>query len=544
MATSNRTILFTASCILLSLVLLGQGAGYNYVPIEFDNLEPRWSHVSFDSTIIDHTITGLPPNWYDGYAHIYGQVAVEKKFPIKDGYVYLSTNILYGYDIGGAIIEKIDLETGDLIWQKMYDLRVQEDREVIYRTIIEDDKLVLYNLAVDYDSLGGSILFGGQVGYLKKRYYDLETGNLILETLPDTNSFKIRTPRHGTRGMTILSENEIELITIKQNNTEGYFLEIDTLNHSGTKLTSTSYLSQELNLDWANTRLLASDKFVKDEDENLFFLNYYGPLSEPIIDSASIQLLKYSPSGIRTELPMEFSDFEDLVSIRIVNLVRDEIIMCALFENGKGISILFVDKYTGIINRQVKHELINTQFWEGLPIYDGEFFLMDWSETVDDKYSMDFYLSEGNNTVPISKFVMSHKGYVPVPYALQLLENGDYLVSFHYTERASPVSKGKFHSLIRITPEQLGIITSAKELNDGHNLLILYPNPTSESLTIEFGNDESYDLFITDMLGSHVMSKKECSRLEKMDLSRMNSGTYVVTIITEENVYSRLFQKI
>jgi len=145
-----KTILLLLTS-LFSLSLLAQQAG-NYIPLEFTNLTPSWTHTSVDSTIIGH----LPEEYrdlslgFDGYSHITRSDNIERAPMIVDDYLCIISRTSYDIDVSGGLIEKIDMNTGEKIWQNTFDLRTSSYKEFIERTIIKHDTLILinYNITV------------------------------------------------------------------------------------------------------------------------------------------------------------------------------------------------------------------------------------------------------------------------------------------------------------------------------------------------------------------------------------------------------------
>jgi len=100
--------------------LIAQTATYNYIPLEFENLDPVWAHVSSDSTIMGHMIPDSDVG-FDGYGHIRSSNDPYTERLLHDGHVYLVSRTLYDNDYAGGIVEKIDLSTGELIWKTIFE---------------------------------------------------------------------------------------------------------------------------------------------------------------------------------------------------------------------------------------------------------------------------------------------------------------------------------------------------------------------------------------------------------------------------------------
>lgn len=535
---------------LLFVFCFSYSFGQNeFFPLEFEDQVPLWTYISCDSSLIDQPVLYLPFLNYDGYGQVFSPYDPEKELPIADGYAYLVTPTWDYSDYDGALIEKINLETGELIWQSVFDHRTAEYRESVYRSVIENGELLICSIEIHADHIGTpAIIFGSRLGYLKKRYYDLETGELLRETFPDTTASDIAAIRPKVYGgggaISILSDDRVEVITVGNKFEIGYFLLIDTLDEAGLRLTETDTFAQNLNLDWADTGAQFDDKFVRDDEDNLYFLNLYNPISQPD-DFSSAQLLVRDKNKNVKELAFDFDDFENVTALRIANITETHLIVQVVYED-ISVQILYVNKDTGKVDRTVNHEERWTNAsMECLTMYYDEFIFVRFNVRDDDKYEMEFKLSEGEEVVTLSTFVMTEPDWRLAPDDLQRLDKGDFLLTLKYSEQNPTNDPGRQYSaFVRLSPEQVGLTTSVVEIDNSENLLKLYPNPVSERLTIEFESDLYYDLHIYDMVGNLVMKKNDCNWVEKMDLSDMVAGSYAVTLRTAEKLYSKLFHKI
>jgi len=86
--------------ILTSFHLNGQTAGFNYIPLEFDNLDPLWIHDIYDSTIIGHVIDANPLVKFDGYSHVVRSRNTNPRLLTTDDAVYLASSFQYDNDVG------------------------------------------------------------------------------------------------------------------------------------------------------------------------------------------------------------------------------------------------------------------------------------------------------------------------------------------------------------------------------------------------------------------------------------------------------------
>ena len=97
--------------------------------------------------------------------------------------------------------------------------------------------------------------------------------------------------------------------------------------------------------------------------------------------------------------------------------------------------------------------------------------------------------------------------------------------------------KQAFYNLV-LTPEPLGIEETILNLND----IKLFPNPAKETTTLDYylNKDSHVTINITDLNGKVVSTQinedtSEGSYSKKLDLSKLNSGTYFVKIKSDDN---------
>jgi len=258
-----KTFTTIAFLILVNSYIYTQQAG-NYIPMIFEGLQPIWTHASVDSTIIDH----LPEEYrdlslsFDGYSHLWVSDDIERK-PLIDGdYLYIVSRTRYDIDVSGGLIEKIDMRTGEKIWQNTFDLRTSSYREFIERTIIKEDTLMLINYKitvpdspVNYFPFVIFAGFGGE-GVLKIRKYNTLTGNLISEETANQFNPNVKFLQVGPDDSAQVNPIENDLLEVIQFtiDREGIELLFDTINYQGLLVNAQDTVFSSLeNADWENS---------------------------------------------------------------------------------------------------------------------------------------------------------------------------------------------------------------------------------------------------------------------------------------------------
>lgn len=533
------TILFL---LLLTLRLISQTAGFNYVPLEFENLEPIWLHDIHDSTIIGHEVEANPSIRFDGFSHVSRSEPTNPRFLVTDDAVILVSRIQYNNGIGGAIIEKLDLATGELKWKTLYDLRTQDRREYVMNIRVEGDRLLLYCIYLNDDRPDGAgTLFGYARGHLSIKEYDMSSGVLLHQTIPDTTStdlVSLRTPFFDTE-LNVLSNDTITFIDQGAALESGAFFLLDTMSHEGIKSSPTDTLSHELSLDWGDTYLLRAHSFKIDPfTDDIYSVDYFKPNSQGP-EARISQLIRYGNKHGREVIPFEYNDYENLINFHLREITETHIIIVAIKEDNLT-DILFVDKMTGVIDRTINRgprEAIFSTY--DILLEDGEVIAINYSN-VGGHYSIDVYKSEGTEMSLLKRFKLDFPDYIPEGRALFKLEDGDYLLEFRYygLNPSGNTPLGSFSGLMRITSDQLGLTTSTIEVErTPMPSIVVYPNPAIDNMTVRSDIEETYEIVIYDIVGRKVFSDRVDNYTKKVDISNLLSGHYYVHMITKDEAY-------
>ena len=255
---------------------ISQRAGI-YKDIQFDSLYPLWSYTSYDPTIVGHEIEN-PRDLgaeFDGYGHVRMNDNIEQKPIIENNDLYIISKTFYDGDLSGALIEKIDLIDGHLIWQASFDLRVGENREFVERAYLEEGNLVLitYLIITPDPSINVPLLYhSGTIhrGLLKIRKYDKVTGNLIESSQPSAGHTDIKLIAPGPTDDVQcypIENDQYEIVNFYFRDTFGIRIYIDTLDHLGVKVNKTDTLWSELkNIDWKYSYWSSSSKFFRKQN--------------------------------------------------------------------------------------------------------------------------------------------------------------------------------------------------------------------------------------------------------------------------------------
>lgn len=158
------SLLFISFLIIVSSYSQTRPAPFHQ--LKFENYNPLFIHTSMDSSLVGN------PN-FDGRHHLMPLIS-----PIEhEGFVYLITTFFW-VDAEGALIEKMDAQTGEIVWRNGWDTRHSDRREMpLSARVNEDRQLEVFSLRM-IDSLfdNFSHMIFGTLTTLSYRTFDLQTG--------------------------------------------------------------------------------------------------------------------------------------------------------------------------------------------------------------------------------------------------------------------------------------------------------------------------------------------------------------------------------
>ncbi|MDD4684489.1 MAG: T9SS type A sorting domain-containing protein, partial [Bacteroidales bacterium] len=88
--------------------------------------------------------------------------------------------------------------------------------------------------------------------------------------------------------------------------------------------------------------------------------------------------------------------------------------------------------------------------------------------------------------------------------------------------------------------DQKPISSFINEISLTNNQLIIYPNPTRDDIYIISTNERINSYSILNTNGQRIMNKENIkANKEKINLSNLPKGVYVIKVITDKNSYTR-----
>lgn|GEM_PF-2102868 len=548
---SMKAIQFTSRAFLFLIIAISninaQIGYFNYVPLEFIGAEPLWIHVTCDSTMIGaETIENTAT--YDGHSHVHGSFETEDDYIIHEGYLYKVSSTVYQNDFSGAIIEKIDMKTGELIWKTIFDGRTSDYREHVERTIIEDNRLLLYNYMItqpDPEEFTVPIVFlGWAEGILKIREYDLETGALISETTPDINnpeSKVIRDYNFDVAQLHVLSDENLLLYKRYFDTTASFFV-IDTLDHMGLVLNEPDTVWSELVIgDWGDSYWNRGYGIRRDSEGLTYWLDYYVP-GNFTLDSAQANINIYKEKELIDILPLGFIEKSNIRTWYLRDVTEDYIYLHVQYFDNGGSSHIFLDK-GGQLIKEIYNPLQLDQFIK--LDKDNNFVVSGIDYKVGDNYEFSFFQSGESSLSKVSSMMLNMPDYGIEITQIQKLQDNDYLVAGVYYKLEDFRSRGTARFIMKL-PEELilGQTVSINNLNDIITDVTIYPNPASNILSIKFEELSHFDVTIFDMQGKLYHKESFHAQAADIDVSYLQDGIYTVIINLDGQILNKKFIKI
>lgn len=529
---------------LLPRSIFSQIAGNNYVPFNLEDTNIDWSHVSKDSTIDGHLIEGSTAT-FDGYSHLRQFYDLDRFRLIEEGYLYQIHRTMFDNDISGALIEKIDIETGELIWNIVYDQRTQERREFLSRAKIENGSLLLYNLLITTDDPEPIdwpvVALGWAEGYLKIREYDLISGELIHESIPDTSlSLKLIQNHSFDEAVMSIKDDFISVYTHNWSD-NGPSILIDSINLSGQLINSTDTLYSLLgDLDWANSWQADNHLMYIDEEEDKFYWMDFYTKQPWSVDSTRANINVYHDNSIEL-IEVNFPDKHNVQTFSIIDVDSGRILL-KLFYPDETISYVLLDED-------------GTFFWKVDLVSEGirfiqvddlsDFVLVTDGGTTDGKSQINIMKYEDGNLEERGKVVLADENYYMYPYEIQSVSDNEFLISVEYRENINPYPlQGSFRSIFKVDGKHIGINPSVftEDIENDMANINVFPNPFLNYFSF-YSEKQKGNMRLYSSSGHLLLSQKIEKGHNTAITSEISNGIYYLSLQYEDFKITKAISK-
>ncbi len=492
--------------------------------LSFTGYSPKWIHLSIDSTLLGSGLNGV------------NHISNPKPIIVKGNSGFIVYERQFS-DNEGCFIEKINLNTGDALSTRYYDLRNNDRHEVpVYAFINTRNRLEILNFR--RNPKDKSII------WLKSFFssWEMDTSNLNII-------------RH-----TFANEKDTATLPLLR--------QISGYNYFDTYL-----------FPYSDSTYLYIRKRVDVEEDSLSFANYSWNidknghiLKDTIVkrlhpkNSPSVvngQILKMSgdsiitfqywksPDGSKRSATIEFfnKDFQSISRYEIIHLI--EFNETPILEKVQD-NLIYLYTLKKVGNKQIASQIIFDRHakliaYIPMKIPDGKDFY--WFQTIKLRFEPGFMVvgqlrdSENVYFVKIDKdgkpnivriLTLEQEGHRLSLNQMYQMNNGDLLlfssVLKHKTNVGFVIQSNYW---MRLEADDLQLKTSTKELSQkAHRKEIrLYPNPASHSTEIMLENRATGYLTVKDIRGRIRINKHfKYKKIIPVDLSAFIPGTYILQV--------------
>ena len=510
-----------------------------FAPINFDGITPKWTYLFVDSSRIVTELT-------EG-TEILGNSEV---FLVGDSIAYF---VFYDRAdrYSGVFLEKLDLNTGQLIWNKKFDVRETGFHEFpAYFGIMEDGliELVSYKIAQDLHPI-----FGWNRGHFLRREIDSESGKqLNISFNEDYGEDEIL----FIFGWTRMLRNEDDFIYYHPkfhvdeiNDEENLYIinEFKIFSNEAAYLFSDSvFLPTNGGFLWSNL-YSSSDEFVNlrfsgsninelddprefDPDLTLVILDFF---DSELQHSYEVDITEYLPAKWHSTI---WDTYDDLILIKSQDSTYLE-----FYDIVPTVHYSVFDKFGNHISDiDLGKEIVpNINSPVHIPNTNEFLFFQLINPTASNKGIKVWHLDENGETNLLRTLDFYDDRRIDLSFNMKSLDNGDVLFFYSGNTREGNNSTNLHNTVMRISAEDLGLTTSViTHPRQDRQDLKAFPNPTTGPLTLEIPDGFTKGtLEVVDMSAGTVHRQKIDHPQEQfsLDIGHLPAGVYHIELYPEEN---------
>jgi len=516
----------------------------DYVPLEFEELDPIWSNLVIDSTIIGHhdSCGEYVQDYSDGMFHLFFDMG---SF-VTNEHLYAITEGQYDNDFGNFFIQKVDLASGEQLWSKVIDLRTESHRmKVLHATEVED-KLHLYGVRAQRpDSKGDgpvefSLTFSG-LNYHFHRIYDANDGRLLNETSPTDGDSTAAVIHCGPFiNSQFYLDDKIENIQ-----THRYFL-ADNRTH---------FLLRR-NIDTSGYLISEYDTMAIGHYNNIPNDDYHINDGRRVVRNESghyIHLQSYSP---KTPSAQDFRAYitemdENLQVIKMKDLSANGLQLQTLTD-----SLIFLsgaysrwsldpDRFYIILDRDFNlikkiEAKENGQLIGAHPYImdsNGKIYMTGVDYKEEGQSRLFFYQDEGEGVRKIQTLTIKQSEWVAFAQRLIVLDNGDLLMKIIHSCYVEGSRESNHGEWMRFAIDELEGPSDAVEVVSERDGLSLSPNPASNLLTVSLEERFEGEIMIIDVMGRTLLHRHATFKgSTQLDIEDLSEGSYQLTLVDHKGM--------
>ena len=542
-----------ASILIINFILVFHVASQDtcqYEELKFLEIEPTWTHLLIDSTIIGYQHPDSRYNFdiQNGMNHY----NFSHKSIRKDNFIINVMKLNLDADLAGYLVEKIEVETGDLIWQKSIDLRNTEYREAPLDTRIVENKLIIRGgKCIVPDSILGPFIFSHGVidAVFFKRVLDIDTGEEIEYFSTDENNDNIGNIKfRGHEFYNIFHDDHIEQIESDLKTTSGDFISRRIINNEGIIVSQqdTIITGKYNDRDWQKSNY-AGGLRIRYDGNSYYHLQQFLPDEESTEDfAASIDQYDLEFNLIKSVDLREMVGY-DFGTCYFIQLTDDRILILGDKED----TYFFTKQFLLLLDKDLN--LIHYIDGEELPNNPGRFKVLN-----NDKILISTALSSSLLRTEIYHYISTPQGGFESVNTMiledsdrrgwvqdiQILENGDFLLLI-YTECLIDGSfQESYNEWIRVPSSYFDLKTSIDYAPINILDITISPNPSNGPIGISIFSEyrEKILLEISNTSGNVLKSEYQyiTSGENNIQLNiNYPSGIYLLSLVSDHIQYTQ-----
>lgn len=519
-----------------------------YKEIKFKNLNPIWIYSSIDSTLIGN-------NTHSGRDHFYNLSDNPFPYLINDNCIYIANHTQFSTgEVEGALLEKINLKNGKVLWQQKWDTRNNDRQEWVEYIYLDEDGYI--NVVTDkrikepFNDIFNLFSFKGDTCLINIRKFDPKDGELLENkggTIEDFESLRIKNSPLGT---TILfpNNNNFQYYSMSKSYETISLYNINEIGHIISDVIIDT-IQFENNINIYDEGMQFYRRMLKVNKDTLVTLDILNnPLKSEIDSQTIITILNKKMESInkfRVDSLLPYN-YEKLY----LNFANNKYICVSGQKQNQSYRDTFfyvIFNYQGKIERQFTgiYNNKNHSFWEASYLASEDEFLLPTASS--QYYALDFVFTTPFDSVKLHKeFYYTDNDYRFIPIFLLQLENGD-IFSYGYTsyyDENNSIFIALSPTMMRIKAEDLGLITSNTNIPSVEKgQFNLYPNPVNKALNVKFEILFSGTLEIIDEFGKTIFEQNlKNIRKKSIDVTTLKIGTYFIRAINKNQKYKSLIK--
>lgn len=542
------------SFLLNSLFSIAQVERCDYIPIDFEEIAPLWRHLTIDTTILSFKDTSAA--FRTCYTNPFEHLSTEASSFIEGDYLYSLVEIDIDLDVSGAVAEKINLQTGELEWQIIEDIRSAPYREQVLHAAVEGDRFVIYG-ARDFapDSTDtSSFIYDFKLsfaGIYYRREYNIETGDRILEFTPaDDDSLAAWVVKDPIVSYNFFSEDSLISLFDKRNFLvgKGYNLTRTVIDPNGhlVGVEDTVVVGRFSDREILGGLIQDEPKLLLTPENTYLYLENYYPRED---DGQTFEAIfsEYDKDfNLLRELDLKTLGLDIFSQVEPLEVTEDAILIRGCANRYNGIFASPCEEFYFVLDRSFNlvHQFtipdseisLEKTLSSGIRLASQEkVYILDALFQDVGQSFLDLYESvEGGTIRLVKRLTISESEWVGFVDKFFILDGGDFLIRFTHSCFIDGDKNSWHPEWFRFDINDLLESVSTEEISSSLDIR-MSPNPVSDYLFLQSEEPFSGHMEIRDTGGRVLLSKQMTFSNEwQIPVSDYEHGLYHL-VVTQDN---------